>query len=116
MVGIAGSGDGEYVRSAAEGPGDADLGGRRVVRRGDRRDHIVAGHAATLASGAGDREEGHEGNAFLAADAHHLVVDAAEVDAVAVLDADDRSDGPCLSEMGGSDVGDTQVADQAGVP
>jgi hypothetical protein len=87
---------------------------RSSTARACARDHAPAASGCGF-DRPGEREEWHERDALLAALAQQLVVDATEVDAVPVLHAYDRRDLLGLREQVWSDVGDAEVADQAGV-
>ncbi|KEF08404.1 hypothetical protein ADK78_05640 [Kitasatospora aureofaciens] len=74
----------------------------------------VVGGRAPFASGAGDRAERHERDALLTAVAQELLLLGRCAHPVHVLYADHRCDGPGLGEVVGADVGQAQVADEAG--
>jgi hypothetical protein len=96
--GVAGTGDGQYVRAEVERPGEPDLGGGRAVGTGDGVD-------LGRVSRAGDREERDVGDAQLTADAQQFVVLCGGAERETVLYADDRRDGPCLRQVFRRDVG-----------
>jgi hypothetical protein len=65
-------------------------------------DGVIVDHAADLSAAAGQREER---DALWSANAEHFVVHTSEIDAVPILDRDDRRDGlrpPALSGRGGA--------------
>jgi len=85
------------------------------MRPGESVHCAVVGHAADLSAGAGQREERHERDALRTAGADHLIVDPSEIDAVPILDRDDRRYGLSLSEVMEPHVGEAQVPDQPGL-
>ena len=103
--------------AALQRPGQPDLGGGRAVRPGDGEHVGVLGAGgAGLAPAAGDREERHERDAEFTAAPQQRPVLAGAADAVAVLHADHRCDGPGLGELGGrSTLEMPRCADEPGI-
>jgi hypothetical protein len=50
---VARAGDRQHVRSAAQRPGDTNLGGERRVKPGKSVDRVVEGYAAAFPANAG---------------------------------------------------------------
>lgn len=73
---------------------------------------VVVGHSADLSAGAGQCEERDERDALRTATAEHLIVDPSEIDAVPILDRDDRRYGLRLREVIESHVGEAEMPDQ----
>ena len=108
--------DDQHVRSAVQGPCQADLRRGGLVLAGDREDLLGSGATRTsLAPGSGDGEERDERHALLAAGAQELVLPGAVAEAVRVLHAYHRRDLLGLGQVLRAGVGYPEVADQADI-
>jgi hypothetical protein len=105
------------MRPLLERPRQPDLRGAHAVRtgHGEYGARAVRVGRAGFASLAGDREEGDERDALLPTGSQDIVAEAPRVDAVPILHADHRRDGPRLVELFDTHIGNAQVPDEPGL-
>ena len=104
------------MRALLKRPRQPDLGGRDAVGRRDGEHGVVVGPLRPpLPRVTGDREERHERHPLLPAGPEEVTGVRRRADTEAVLHAHHRCDGLRLGQVRGPDIGDAQVADEAGV-